>query len=353
MRNIKVVICAVAFSGTLFMGNAYAGNEDRAGSSGGSELLINPWARSSGWGNSAGAYVTGIEATFLNVAGLAFTNQTEVMFTHTNWLSGTGINISALGIGQRIGESSVLGLSVMSMGFGDIDITTTELPEGGIGVFSPRYMNLGLAYAKEFSNSIYGGINVKVISESISNMKSSGVAFDAGIRYVTGETDNIKFGISLKNVGPPMSFGGDGLSTLVTQPSTGIQLTTEYRSAKFELPSLISISGSYDININEMHKVTLAGAFTSNSFTKDQWGLGFEYAFDANKAMVRVRGGYLYEDGIIKADERATALTGPAGGVTVEVPFGSNGASIGFDYSYRASNPFGGSHSIGARINIM
>lgn len=332
--------------------DAYAGNEDRAGSAGGSELLINPWARSSGWANSGGAFVHGIESTFLNVAGLAFTDQTEIMFTQTNWLSGTGIGISALGVGQRLGESSVIGLTVMSMDFGDIDITTTELPEGGIGVFSPRYTNLGLAFAKEFSNSIYGGINVKVISENIANMKASGVCFDAGIRYITGETDNIKFGISLKNVGPPMSFGGDGLSALVTNPATGVQLTTEYRSAKFELPSLISISGSYDININEMHRVTIAGGFTANSFTKDQWGMGFEYGMDASKAILRVRAGFLYEEGIF-GDEAATALTGPAAGISVEVPFGSSGTTIGFDYSYRASNPFGGSHSIGARINIM
>ena len=51
-----------------------------------------------------------------------------------------------------------------------------------------------------------------MISESISNLKANGVALDAGIRYVTGEQDQIKFGIALKNVGPVMRFKGDGLA---------------------------------------------------------------------------------------------------------------------------------------------
>ena len=73
-------------------------------------------------------------------------------------------------------------------------------------------MNIGVSYAKAFSNSIYGGLNFRVISESISNINALGLALDAGIQYVTGETENIKFGIALKNVGTTMRYKGDGLS---------------------------------------------------------------------------------------------------------------------------------------------
>ena len=41
-------------------------------------------------------------------------------------------------------------------------------------------MNIGISYAKAFSNSIYGGFAIKIISESISNSKAQGVAIDAG-----------------------------------------------------------------------------------------------------------------------------------------------------------------------------
>ena len=36
---------------------------------------------------------------------------------------------------------------------------------------------------QSFSNSIYGGVSVKMISEQISNVGASGVALDAGIQY--------------------------------------------------------------------------------------------------------------------------------------------------------------------------
>ena len=40
-------------------------------------------------------------------------------------------------------ESGVLGIGVMSMDFGDIEITTVDIADGGIGTFSPKFMNIG------------------------------------------------------------------------------------------------------------------------------------------------------------------------------------------------------------------
>lgn len=327
-----------------------AGNEDRSGQAGASELLINPWSRSSGWGGVNSASVHGLEAIYMNVAGTAFTNKTELIFSRTSWLKGSGVNISNFGLSQRVGETGVLSFSVMSMSFGELLITTVDLPEGGIGTFSPNLMNLSISYAKAFSNSIYGGVTFKIISESISDVSAQGIAIDAGIQYVTGEAENIKFGISMKNVGPRLKFKGDGLSFRGFIPGNDNQFTVEQRSADFELPSLINIGAAYDFNINESHKLTAAGNFTSNSFTKDQYILGLEYGF---KGYLMLRAGYAYEKGITDKAERTTAYTGPCGGFTVEVPLNKEkGSSFGLDYSYRASDPFQGTHSIGARINL-
>ena len=164
--------------------NCFAGNPDRAGSAGASELLINPWARSSGWAGANMASVHGLEAIYLNVAGIAFTKNTELLFSKTKWLVGSDIDINAFGLTQKIGETSVFGVGIMSMGFGDIMRTTVEVPEGGLGTFSPPYLNLGLSFAKEFSKSIYGGMTVKVISETTSDITSRRVALSSGIQYV-------------------------------------------------------------------------------------------------------------------------------------------------------------------------
>ncbi len=328
---------------------ALAGNPDRAGSAGASQLLINPWARSSGLANSNMASVVGIESTFGNIAGLAFVDKTELAFTNTQYLVGTGIQINTFGLGQKVGESGVIGLTVMSMSFGDIPITTTELPEGGIGSFRPTMSNIGLSYAKEFSNRIYGGITMRVISESISNVRAQGVAFDAGIRYITGDNDRLKFGIALRNVGPPMRFSGDGLTITATPDNGAFSLTTAMRSERYELPSTVNIGVSYDFPLSEELLLTANGQFTSNSFTRDQFGFSAELAWTER---VILRAGYLWEEGITDDAMSMTAINGPGAGLTLQIPAGANKTVLGLDYSYRTTMPFGGIHSIGVHIEL-
>jgi hypothetical protein len=66
-----------------------------------------------------------------------------------------------------------------------------------------------------------------------------------------------------------------------------------------------------------------------------------------------LRGGYSYEEGITNDADRTTAYTGPSAGFTVAVPLDKEkGSNIAIDYSYRATDPFSGTHSIGARINL-
>src|SRR5690606_37386737 len=81
-----------------------AGNPDRAGEAGVSELLINPWARSGGLQAMYSSRVTGPEAERLNVAGLAIMNKTEVVLTRTHWVQGTDIFLNAAGVGQKFGK---------------------------------------------------------------------------------------------------------------------------------------------------------------------------------------------------------------------------------------------------------
>lgn len=334
----------------LLAGGAMAGNPDRAGSAGATQLLVNPWARSNGWSMANSATLRGADGLFGNVAGLAHVRKTELLFTSTRWLEGSGVKVNAVGFGQKLGESGVIGITATTFSFGEIPVTTIDQPEGGLGTFSPTQANIGLAYSKAFSNSIYGGLLVRVVSESIANVRTSGVCFDAGIQYVTGPTDNVHFGIALKNVGPAMQFSGDGLAVQGMLVSGDQTLTLEQRSAEFELPSMMNIGMAYDFNISELHRVTVAGTFVSNSFTRDQFVLGAEYAF---KKMIHVRGGYLYEQDVTDSELRETVFTGPSAGVSVDFPFGDEKLStIAIDYGYRATNPFNGVHSIGVRLSL-
>ena len=68
--------------------------------------------------------------------------------------------------------------------------------------------------------------------------------------------------------------------------------------------------------------------------------------------MFMIRTGYVFEEGISSSETRTTALRGPVAGFTIELPMTNGGTTFGLDYSYRHTDPFQGSHSIGARINL-
>ncbi|MBC8344166.1 MAG: PorV/PorQ family protein [Bacteroidetes bacterium] len=334
-----------------------AGNPDRVGQAGATELLINPWARSSGWYGANTSFISGVEAMRFNPAGIINVPTSEFLFARTIWLSGADIFINSFGFVTSVGatETGALGISIMSFDFGDIEITTVDQPEGGIGTYSPSFTNIGVSYAHKFSDRIRTGATLRIISESIPDAKAMGVAIDAGIQYVTdvgGDEDKqrTKFGISLRNVGTPMRFNGDGLARRGEFEGEDLTLTVDTRSASFELPTLINIGISQDfyLDASEKHKITGAATFTSNSFSNDQYILGLQYSW---KNIVMLRGGFAFEKGILNAESRVNLYTGPSSGFSVNLPFGSEkDKTFAVDYSYRFTEYFSGTHTFGARI---
>ncbi|MBO6518320.1 MAG: PorV/PorQ family protein [Bacteroidia bacterium] len=357
IKRIYITLIAGVFATASF-----AGNPDRIGQAGATQLLINPWAQSSGLGWSAVSNVRGLESMFFNVGGLAHSSRTELGFTNTNWLSGSGISINSFGFSQSLGGEGVLGLSVMTMDLGEIEVTTVEQPEGGLGTINPRNTNIGLGYAKKFTKTISGGVLVRVHSEAIPNASVQGIAIDAGIQYT--ETSNkkdklkkndIKFGISMKNVGPDARYSGDGVTFKATNPNNDVQQSFLFRTAGFGLPTLINIGAAYDMRLDKTtetynHRFTPAFTFTSNAYTRNQFTVGAEYGY---KNLFMFRAAYAYEQGIFDANERTTALTGLVAGFSIELPMSKNTDNIfAVDYSYRHSNPFSGSHGVGVRIMV-
>ncbi len=352
------------FSIILFSVASFAGNKDRSGQAGAGELLINPWARSAGWGGVNTSNGKGIDALHTNVAGLAFVDQTEVLFSYTSWLGGASLNNFGLGIAQKIGEANVVSLSFVNMSAGEIATTTEDTPDGNGGILKPSTIYINASYARKFSDRIYGGINFKVISTSTTDIGATGIGIDAGIQYLTGENENMHFGIAVKNWGPAMSFKGSGddyRAFIFNQPD--YSMTIEQRSAQFELPTCINIGAAYDFlfkdengevirddNKEVVNRITVAANYTSNAFSKDQAIIGLEYGF---RHILMVRAGFVYEQGIFNSTDRTTAQTGLHAGLTLQTYLDKDrGSKISLEYAYRTTNPFGGIHSIGARISL-
>jgi hypothetical protein len=339
----------------FFATSSLAGNPDRQGEAGVPELLMNPWARSSGLHTMTTSMVTGVEAMRLNIAGLARMDKTEIVLANTQYLKGTDIGINALGIAQKIGENSVLGISLMSLDFGDIARTTTTQPEGTGSTFTPRYFNLGLGFAHIFENKVSVGVLFRAATEGIEDATATAMALDAGVQYVSGEKDNFKFGISLRNLGSRMQFKGQGLSESLTIPAFdgNHEVTIEQRATAFELQSVLNIGLSYDFYAGVNNRITAVMNYTSNSFSEDQIGGGIEYAF---KELVMIRGGYKLDFGQVAASEfdSQPLIGGLAGGVTLNVPVSKNdnAPKVALDFAYQTTKIYDGNYHFSIRITL-
>ncbi|MDR3046671.1 MAG: PorV/PorQ family protein [Bacteroidales bacterium] len=363
----------------------FAGNRDRSGQAGAQELLIDPWARSAGWGTAGIAEIRGLESIYSNVAGISFVNRLEVAFTRTQYMAGsrTGIGVNAAAITIKLNKKDkktgdvkdygVLGLSMFLMNFGKIDITAVDQPEGNLGTFSPNLLYIGVHYAKSFNRYIHGGVTGKIINESCGNMSATGFAFDVGIQYLSGPYENFKIGVTLKNIGLPMHYRGDGLAIRAIATGADHEISLEQRSADCEMPALIALGISYDFlffgkeyasmtrkelkveglsRADAKHRLTLAGSFIANSYSHDQFSLGIEYGLGQ---IFMVRAGYLIEQGMWNSETSATFYTGPSAGVTVAIPMakkGNGNQKLFLDYGYRFTNKWGGNHYIGLKLAL-
>ncbi len=340
---------------TLAANTVKAGNPDRQGEAGAPELLINPWARSAGLHSLTTSMIMGAEAMRLNIAGLARLNKTEILLSHTTYLKGTDIGVNALGIAQKIGKNGALGISLMTLDFGDIPRTTTDQPEGTGGYFSPRYFNMGIGYSTIFENKVSVGVLFRAVTEGVEDATASALALDAGVQYVTGEKEQFKFGISLRNVGSRMQFRGEGLgeTLTITNYDGEHQITVDQRATAFELQSSLNIGLSYDFYPDTKNKVTVVGNFTSNAFSEDQIGAGLEYSF---KDMVMLRAGYKLDFGQVAPSEfdNEPINSGLAAGFTLNVPVSSRDKApkFAFDYAYQTTRIFDGNHTLSVRINL-
>lgn len=363
-------ISAVALSFVLGNSNTlFAGNPERQGQAGAAQLTINPWSRSSGMGWANGGRVAGAEAMFMNVAGLDnMVNNTELVFNRTEWLVGSGIGINNVGFAQRLGEDGeggTLGLQVMQFGIDPIDIRTESNPYGGIGTYRVSMTNIGLSYSKSFSKNISAGVTARMLSEGIPDASATGMSIDAGVQYsanLSPSRDNIKkndfhFGISIKNIGPDLDFTGEGLSYKALLQNGTFDKTMVVKTSAVKLPALLNIAASYDIRLDNVkgvydNRLTMGFGFTNNSFSANLTTLSAEYAY---KNFLMVRGGFAYQEGIFNEDTRTSAFTGFFGGLSYDwhlLNSDDEDNVISIDYSYRATNPFGGCHSFGIRIGL-
>ena len=340
MKTKLLVLCllAVGFMAMSVM-DARAGDKKRRGTAGSEQLLIPVTARTASLGTGFASGVVnagGLEGLFANPATLTLNGGTNAMFSRMQYVA--DIDVNFVGFAQRIGTNQVA-FTISSWNFGDIPLQTELAPEVSDVTWTAGYTTVAGSYAREFTDRISAGVTIKLVNERIDDMSSNGLAFDAGMTYIVGES-GLRFGVSLNNFGPARKFGGTGLNRNAILPNADYTLMIE--GADYELPSLLNFGVAYTREVAESAVITLMSNFRSNSFANDQYSLGAELGL---KNIVFLRGGYMLED-----DMDLTMWNGANLGAGLNLDF--SGLNLKVDYAYRSTDLFDSVNVITASITL-
>lgn len=334
------------------VGDVQAGSSKRRGTSGAQELLIPVGSVGSALGGAFTASIAGIEAAEWNPAGVADVQGTgEAMISQMNYIA--DIKVSYAAVMAKMGGLGALGMTLKSVNFGDIAITTTDNPDGTGEYYSPRYITIGAVYSRVMTDRIRFGAKLNLISEEILRTSATGVSLDAGVQYSTGP-GGLRMGVVLRNFGPDMIFNGPDLEQNITPPGTEPGTRQEpwrIPLSAFELPTQMELGIAYGLINSPLMKLTLGGSFLNDNFNFDQYRLGAELELFK---MFYIRGSYAVAEDpdknvFVSMDD--DFMWGPGMGAGLKFNFGGN-ASLMFDYAYRPTKWFDGNQWFSVRFGF-
>jgi len=307
----------------------------RVGAIAASELLIPVGARDMALGGSSIATTRGVEAMYWNTAGLGhMAGGAEAMFSSMSYIA--DINVVYGAVAGRFGSFGNIGFNIKSLSFGDIPLTTEDDPENiSQRFYSPTFVTVSAAFARPLTDAITVGFGIKLISEQIARVSSSGFAFDFGVQYdgVVG-VKGLNLGLAVKNIGPLMKFEGPGLYRKAgvvegNRPEEYLLLD----AAVYELPALVEIGLSYDYTLADNFVAQVSGSFSNNNLYYDAYNGGIELSYQVEDLKLYGRGGYSSVPQ--NQDNEIFGATMGAG-----IAYNLGGVNLVVDYGYRTTKYF-------------
>lgn len=345
MNQLEKLCCLIIFS-ILFTCQVFGGGQNRAGTASAPVLMIPVGGQYIAMQGANVSSVRGLEAIYWNPAGVALSDYgAEAIFSYRRYIADMSMNFVAVSGDLGIG---MFGVSFRSLSVGDINVTTMDEPDGNGEIMSPTYFVLGLTYSYVLTDRISIGANVNLINESWANVSATGFAFDFGVEYQDVlSVPNLSVGITVKNLGGAMQYGGSGLTVLANDPNSSRGLTYyNVEAAQFELPSTIAMGVSYKREINEENSISVSGCFNNNNYSYDNYRFGAEYSF---KNLLFIRGGYLFSANT--TDNAPDIYEDFSAGIGIN--FGSiSDVNVSLDYAYIPVKYFDTNHAFTIKMGF-
>ena len=312
---------------------------------GGIFLLIAPGARAGGMGEANVAVANDAYATYYNPAGLAFQRDQELAFMHVNWLPGLANDLYYEFFAYRrfIENLGTVGAHVVYFNLGEQAQTGEDSPTI-LDRFYSYMWNISLSYGTYLNDHSAFGMNVKVFRQFLAPMgagaegqgKGASTDFAFDIAYLNKHlfTDRLRFGATLTNMGPKITFiDADQGDPPPTTLRVGIDYTVvdgEYNTLNFVYDMsklLVQKDGTKAVPFYKAIFTSWFDQSPSKEIEQIVHNFGFEYWY--NKMFALRVGGIYDKVGKLMMDN---GLPIPTFGAGIRY------ANYGFDFGYTSGS---------------
>lgn len=289
----------------------------RAGISGLQFLKIGVGGRATAMGDAFVAIADDASALFWNPAGLVFSKQDEVMFSHNKWVA--DISQEFLGAFYRFSSNDVFGISLTSLHMEDMKVTNEVNPFGTGQYFSYGDIALTLTYSRKMTEQFSFGGSIRYVEETLDLLKMRGILIDIGTMYWTG-LGTTRFAVTITNFGNELAPDGE-------VKLWGDRTVNEWQS--FSPPTMFRIGFAFEPWQTESNRVTASVQLNHPNDNSENVSIGAEYSYNE---ILNLRGGYK-----VNSDEQS--FTAGAG---VKLPLGI--ANVAVDYAFAEFSRLGSTH---------
>jgi len=312
-------------------------SRDKRAQTGMKFLSVSGDARLAAIGSASTALEGGAGMLFENPAGMAWMESTtDVMLGQTRWIADIDYNHAAVAFKPGGGRWGVIGLSLVSTDYGELQETVYADNEQGyldVGTFTPGAWSVGLGYARALSDRFSAGGQVKYASQNLgdsaqstdggaltrSSNEETVLAYDFGVHYKTG-FESLTFALAARNFAPEIAFVEEN----------------------FQLPLAFQIGVAMDVvDLTSLdpnvHQLEVSVDANNPRDFSEQIKVGGEYTVLNTFSL---RGGYVFP-----SDTQGINL-----GAGVKQSIG--GLGIGADYAYSDYGVFSGVHRVAVRLSL-
>lgn len=347
MKGLKLYLLAILM--LAFFSVGLAQRPYRVGTSTANFLEVGFGSAGVAMGDAYVSAVHDISSVFWNPAGLGFMDSNEAMFVIQPWLLETSTSFVAVGV--PLHNIGTLALSIIHMGYGEMEVTTLRQQDGTGELFDANELAATLSYGRPITDWFSFGAGVKYVSSQIWHETASAIAFDLGVQvktnffsFLNSQHRGMKMGMSISNYGTKMSYNGldllNPIDILPNENGNYKDVPGQFRLREWELPLIFRVGVAIVPLAVENHQITVAvdALHPNNNSESINAGLEYQVTMPAFGDLF-LRCGY---KGLFMVDSEY----GPTFGAGFSMNLLRN-IAMKFDYAYRNIGVLGSANSFG------